>query len=112
MDDRGDASISIGYLSELYIDFGYVGAILCSLAIGALAGFAFRVMRSFHGLPLFFSYGLAAMVLVDFSSFDTDLVRFLGAAITVFLGALVLQRAIAPQVLVAMAKREPRLQAA
>ena len=49
------------------------------------------------------------MVLVNFSSFDLDLVRFLGSAITVFLAALVLQRLAAPQVLLALARREARV---
>jgi hypothetical protein len=106
LDTSGGTSISIGYLGELYVDFGYAGALVGAFAIGGFAGLAYRVIRSFRGIPLFFTYGIAAMTLLIFSIFETDLVRFLGSAITSFLAALVLQRAIAPQVLLALANRD------
>jgi hypothetical protein len=106
------ASISIGYLGELYVDFGYVGATIGAMLIGLAGGLAFRLVRSYRGIPLFFSYGAAVMMLVPFTLFETDLVRFLGSAVTIFLAALVLQRALAPQLLLAVARRESRVQIA
>jgi hypothetical protein len=108
LDDRTDASISIGWLGELYIDFGYAGALLGAFVFGVLAGLGFRVIRSFNGVPMYFSYGAASMALLPFGLFETDLVRFMGSAITVFLGALILQRGIGPQILLAVARREAR----
>jgi len=105
-------SISIGYLGELYIDFGRVGAVIGAFVIGLFAGLAYRVIRGFKGIPLFFSYGIATMVLVNFAIFETDLVRFLGSAITICLAGIVLQRAVAPQVLLALANRDVGMRAA
>jgi len=112
LDTSGGTSISIGYLGELYVDFGYVGAIIGAFAIGGFAGLAYRLIRGFRGIPLFFTYGIAAMTLLIFSIFETDLVRFLGSAITFCLAGLLLQRAVAPQVLLALANRDVRTRAA
>jgi hypothetical protein len=112
LDTSGGTSISIGYLGELYIDFGYAGAIIGAFAIGGFAGLAYRLIRGFRGIPLFFTYGIAAMTLLIFSIFETDLVRFLGSAITFFFASLLLQRAAAPQVLLALANRDRGMRAA
>jgi hypothetical protein len=112
LDTSGGTSISIGYLGELYIDFGKPPAVFGAFLIGCFAGFAYRVIRSFRGIPLFFSYGIATMALLVFGVFETDLVRFLGSAITYFLAAFVLQRAVAPQVLMALTNREARMRPA
>lgn len=101
-------SISIGYLAELYVDYGYAGATFGAFLIGLAGGLAFRVIRSFRGIPLFFSYGAAVTALIPFTLFETDLVRFLGSAITVFLGVVVLQRLVAPQALLAVAQYDAR----
>jgi hypothetical protein len=98
-------SISIGYLGELYIDFGYVGSVIGAFLIGLFAGAVYRTLRGYRGIPLFFTYGIAAMAMLLFIFFESDLVRFLGSAITVFAACLVLQRLVAPQVLVALAHR-------
>jgi hypothetical protein len=102
-------SISIGYLGELYIDYGVVGAILGSFVIGAAGGLAYRLIRSFKAIPMFLSYGFALMVLVDFTVFETDLVRFIGSAITLFAAAIVVQRLAAPQLLLALTDLESQL---
>ena len=83
-----------------------------AFVIGLFAGLAYRVIRGFKGIPLFFSYGIATMVLVNFAIFETDLVRFLGSAITICLAGIVLQRAVAPQVLLALANRDVGMRAA
>lgn len=104
----GGTSISIGYLGELYIDFGYVGAVVGAFAIGLFGGLAHRTLRGYGGIPLFFSYGLSAMLMVAFTAFETDLVRFLGSIVTIFAACLVLQRLVAPQVLLTLSARMAR----
>ena len=74
LDLSGNSSISIGYLGELYIDFGYVGAVVGAFLIGLLGGRAYAVLRAYRGIPLFFSYAIATMVLLQFILFETDLV--------------------------------------
>ena len=105
----GGTSISIGYLGELYIDFGYVGAVIGAFLIGVFAGGTYRILRGYRGIPLFISYGIATMAMVDFSIFETDLVRYLGSTLTAFAASLILQRVVAPQVLLALAPRTSRL---
>ena len=104
-DESPGTSVSIGYLGELYIDFGYVGAVLCTFVIGLCAGKGYAILRGYREIPVFFTYGITAMFALLFIFFESDLVRFVGSAITVFLACLVLQRAVAPQVLLALARR-------
>ncbi len=104
-------SVSIGYLGELYIDFGSVGAVIGAFVIGVFAGCVYGILRSYRGIPLFFTYGIATMAMLPFIFFDFDLVRFLGSALTVFISCLVLQRLVAPQILLAIARRAPMLTA-
>ena len=106
LDLSGRTSISIGYLGELYIDFGYVGAIVGAFLIGVFGGLGFAILRSYRGIPLFMSYGLATMAMLPFSFFESDLVRFLGSAVTVFAACLVLQRLVAPPVLSLLTRRQ------
>ena len=51
------------------------------------------------------------MAMLLFIFFESDLVRFLGSAITVFLACVLLQRMVAPQVLIALIARVPKVKA-
>jgi hypothetical protein len=51
------------------------------------------------------------MSMLLFIFFESDLVRFLGSALTVFVACLFLQRMVAPQVLIALIARAPRSKA-
>jgi hypothetical protein len=105
LDLSGRTSISIGYLGELYIDFGFAGAVVGTFLIGVLGGRAFAVLRNYRGIPLFMTYGIATMAMLPFSVFESDLVRFLGSAVTVFAACLVLQRVVAPAALPLLTRR-------
>jgi hypothetical protein len=106
-----NTSISIGYLGELYIDYGAVGAAIGAFMIGLLAGRMYAFLRGYTGIPLLFTYAILDMSMLLFIFFEIDLVRFLGAAITVFFASIILQRFIAPQVLIALIARVPRAKA-
>ena len=77
-------SVSIGYLGELYIDFDYFGAVFGTFLIGLLAGRMFAILRGWGGISLLFTYPICAMSMLLFIFFESDLVRFLGSALTAF----------------------------
>jgi hypothetical protein len=101
-------SVSIGYLGELYIDFGKVGAVIGAFVIGILAGRIYAILRGYQGIPLPFTYAILTMSMLPFIFFESDLVRFIGSALTVFAACLVLQRMVAPQTLIALIARASR----
>jgi hypothetical protein len=106
-----NTSISIGYLGELYIDFGKIGAVIGAFFLGLLAGWMYKTMRGYSGIPLLFTYALINALMLQFALFECDLVRLLGAVLTVFAACLVLQRMVAPQVLLALIARVPKVYA-
>lgn len=93
------ASISIGYLGELYIDFGFIGGIVGSFLLGLLGGAAYRALRAFNGIPYLMTYGLTVVALLPFSIFESALIKLLGSCVTVLIATFVLQRVLAPAVL-------------
>jgi lipid-A-disaccharide synthase-like uncharacterized protein len=104
-----NTSISIGYLGELYIDYGKTGAVIGAFCMGLLAGWMYKTMRAYGGIPLLFTYALISALMLQFAIFESDLVRLLGAVLTVFFACLVLQRMVAPQVLLALIARVPKV---
>jgi hypothetical protein len=71
----------------------------------------YKTMRDYGGIPLLFTYALINALVLQFAIFETDLVRFIGSTITVFLACLILQRMVAPQVLLALIARVPKVKA-
>jgi hypothetical protein len=65
-------------------------------------------LRGYQGIPLLFTYAILTMSLLLFIFFESDLVRFMGSALTVFAACLILQRGVAPQVLIALISRVPK----
>ncbi len=68
-------------------------------------------MRDYGGIPLLFTYALINALMLQFAIFESDLVRLLGSVLTVFAACLVLQRLVAPQVLLALIARVPKVKA-
>jgi hypothetical protein len=106
-----NTSISIGYLGELYIDFDKFGAVIGAFVIGLIAGRMYAYLRGYTGIPLLFTYAILDMCMLLFIFFESDLVRFIGSAFTVFFACVILQRFIAPQVLISLIARVPRAKA-
>jgi hypothetical protein len=98
-DMSGATSISIGYLGELYIDFGIAGAICGAFIFGFLAGKAFHLLRSYRSAPLLLNYGVALTAATPFSLFETALIKVLGSTVAVMLACFVLQRWFIPPLL-------------
>lgn len=90
-----NTSISIGWLGDLYIDFGVYGAIFGAIALGVLIGLIQRFMVGFKGTPAWLNFGLAAAAMVPFIGFETQLVKVVGGGVTAAIVAFAVQRAIA-----------------
>jgi hypothetical protein len=92
-------SISIGYLGELYIDFGVAGAVIAAFLIGLASGRAYRAIRDHTRTPGFINYGLCMMVALTLATFEIALIKLLGSVVTVIAAALLLQRWVWPVLL-------------
>lgn len=86
------SSVSMGYLAELYVDFGRFGAAVGMFIIGLLVGKAFRVVFSSKALPASVNYGLAVMLALTITQFDEALIKICGSFLSTFVIILVLQR--------------------
>jgi hypothetical protein len=89
-------SISIGYMGELYIDFGVGGALLAVFLMGLAYGKCYRVIRDDPRTPSFVNYGLCMMVALAFSTFGTALIKLVGSLLMVMIAAFALQRLLWP----------------
>jgi hypothetical protein len=91
-----NTSISIGYLGELYIDFGVAGALLAVALLGLIFGRCYRAIRDHPRSPAFVNYSLCMMFALSFCSFEVALLRLVGGVLMVAIGALMLQRVVWP----------------
>jgi hypothetical protein len=81
---RTGTSISLGYLTELYIDFGVAGVLLAGLLLAGLVGgvcFAFARLVPDPAL----ASALSASVLLSARLFEVALPKLLGGVLSVFL---------------------------
>lgn len=74
-------SISIGYVGELYIDFGLFGGIVAMLVLGVILGILIRVIWRQERIPLYASVSLAIIPLSRLLSFEIALIKLVGAFI-------------------------------
>ena len=89
-------SISIGYVGELYIDFGFLGAIAAAAGLGLAAGLLFKLILYHRRLPLIVNVAMASTFALSLDSFDTAMVKFVGGFGLAFCGAIVVQRYVLP----------------
>jgi hypothetical protein len=94
-----NTSISIGYLGELYIDFGWTGGVLLTALLGWAYGRAFRSIRDFSGLPKFVNLGFCMMIALPLATFETALIKLIGGVVMSILVATLLQRYAVPWLL-------------
>lgn len=92
-----NTSISIGYLGELYIDFG-VGGVFLVVLIGLVFGSCYRAIRDHPHTPLFVNYSLCMMFALSFSAFEEALLKLAGGVLMVAAVSLLLQRFVWPAV--------------
>jgi len=85
-------SVSMGYVAESYIDFGKFGMFAPILLLGVLLGWMYRFFVTRKNIPTFIGYGLAVVVLLEAYKFETTNTKLLGAIVTAFLVAFVVQK--------------------
>jgi uncharacterized membrane protein YecN with MAPEG domain len=91
-----NTSISIGYLGELYVDFGVGGALLAVLIMAIAYGRCYRAVRDHQRTPIYVNYGLCMMLAMAFSTFETALIKMIGSTVMVAAVVLILQRLVLP----------------
>lgn len=85
-----NASISIGYVGELYIDFGFVGAIIAAGLVGLGLGWAARTIAVRPGNGPLIRYAVLIMVAMPLNVFEIALIKLIGASVTAVLAAWLL----------------------
>lgn len=76
---NSDTSISIGYLGELYADFGYLGGLFGTSVIGLMVGLSYRVVRDNRRGSELAKAGLCLMLVLPIAYFGTAYVKLVGA---------------------------------
>lgn len=95
----GGTSISLGYLAELYIDFGILGTIATMFIFGVLLGRIFEAIYSSRSLPSIVNFGLAVMLAMTVMQFEQALAKSVGAFVTTFIAVGILRRFVLPPLL-------------
>ena len=90
----GNTSISIGHLGDLYIDFGWIGALLGMTALGALVGTFYRKLRDYRHCSALVSAGFCIMVVLPVAYFGMAYIKLVGAFLTTTIAAFLTQRQI------------------
>ena len=93
---NSDTSISIGYLGELYVDFGYWGGLLASGSIGFVVGIGFGLIRSEKKASSFVVAGFCLMLALPIAYFGTAYIKMAGSFIMTSAIVFVLVKFIAP----------------
>jgi hypothetical protein len=96
---KSGTSISIGYVGELYVDFGYAGAIIGPFILGLTSGYAFRFLCSSGSLPAIVNYGLSFMLLLSIAQFEQALSKTVGAFLATLVAVLLAKKYILPRLL-------------
>jgi hypothetical protein len=87
-----DTSISIGYLAELYVDFGYTGGLVAVLVLGFLVGSGARIIGNDKTVPTILSAGLVLMMILPLAYFGTAYVKLVAPIVFAFAVCLLFQR--------------------
>jgi hypothetical protein len=91
-----DTSISLGYLGELYVDFGYFGGLLACLVIGWIFGRICAALRSDERSSALVSGGLTMMVALTLAYFGTAYVKLVAGGVFCAIIAFGTQRLVLP----------------
>jgi hypothetical protein len=91
-DPGSGTSIGLGYLGELYVDFGQIGMFFPVLGLGFVVGWIFQHVMQDRRIPRFANYGLTIIILLPASQLEISLVKMLGSIVTAFLVVVLMQR--------------------
>lgn len=103
-------SISIGYLGELYADFGKIGAFLATFILGVLIGHGYRYIVAYKRLPVIINVAISTMAIMPFVYFERALIKLIGGSFTVFIVCLLIQRIGIPWFLRAISSSQEKRQ--
>jgi hypothetical protein len=92
-------SISLGYVAELYVDFGRWGSIAAAFILGFLFGYSVKLVTSSTTLPAIVSSGLGIMLMMSIASFEQALPKMMGGFLVTFAFIMALRRSLLPYVL-------------
>ena len=101
-------SVSLGYVAELYVDFGPFGAVIATFIMGFLGGRAIRYVYSSGSLPAIVSYGLAVMLSMTVTQFEQALIKMIGGFVTSLAAILVLRKFLLPPLLTMLGLSDQR----
>lgn len=90
-------SISLGYVGELYVDFGVYGALLACVGLGFAGGAGYRFVRNRGRGSVLLIYGVRAMAILTFIPFDSALIKLVGGAASALIAAALLERFVLPR---------------
>ena len=91
----GETSISLGYLGELYIDFGIWGALVAALLLGFASGLICQPTLLVRNAATPVGYPTTLLVAVSIMVFGSALIKMVGAAVTAAIIAFLFQRFLA-----------------
>jgi hypothetical protein len=83
-------SISIGYVGELYIDFGFFGSILVAGLLGFGVGFSARKIALHPGNGPVVTYASLLVIAMPLNIFETAMIKLVGASVTAILASSLL----------------------
>jgi hypothetical protein len=98
LDSSGTSSVSIGYLGELYVDFGKFGALIAVGIMGSLAGLAYRRIRDYGNGPVLLVAGLCMMIMLPLAYFGQPYPKTVGASVFSTAIAFVILQAFLPMI--------------
>jgi O-antigen ligase len=97
--NAADTSISLGYVAELYVDFGIVGALAAVFVLGVIFGRSVKYLSSPTKPSAIVNSGLALMLMMTVFSFDQAFIKMIGGFLTTFAVILVLRSVLLPYLL-------------
>jgi hypothetical protein len=98
-------SVSIGWVGDFFIDFGWSGTVLASFILGLVIGSIKRFLTLFAGAPLLANIAVAGAAMLPYIVFERPLVKLVGDGLMTFAAALILQRFVIPRVLAMLSPR-------
>jgi ABC-type thiamin/hydroxymethylpyrimidine transport system permease subunit len=91
-----NTSISLGYLAELYVDFGIIGAVFAAGIIGALIGAACRYLQSRKHASVLLVAGVCIIPSLAIGYFGQAYAKFIGSFVFALAVAVFVQVAVIP----------------
>jgi hypothetical protein len=85
-------SVSIGYMGEAYIDFGYIFMMVPIFLLGLTCGWFYKWISTYPSGPSLIGMGLATVVLYPAAQFETSITKLIGGLLASVLMAWVVAR--------------------